>query len=371
MSASRRLRPVVGGALAVALLVGGCTKQDTLEEDVIGWLDATANLSNRYVYTENFAGQEVVVRGLVEDDFRFKARLTLNDRDVLDEVVNDDALAVRFLDPTLLPQFVKSDSSGAAAPLEVLQQRKWVIDKSGAPPVGLNSTDEKIAGVDPVVDSLATLVYARQAITEARGVVKFNPESVDYRPQEDPFPTPKDGSGIERYDLVAPQFPQAEAVSRTANADAAFPNIEHFRKMSLYVKDKRIIQIRERIAAEGKVLEKFREYMERTATQAGPQVEKQVKDIVKSFEGPRQAQLLLVALNAALEQSGRNPIRFRTMTYELRDLGADVEVGLPSGTEGKLTFFGVNAVQASEAEQAAADRNRSGASPAGATPTAP
>jgi hypothetical protein len=347
----RRLVAVVAAASAVAVLSGACARRDTDEKKVLGWLDKTADLSNRFVYNESIGGQSVVVRGLVEDDFRFKARLTVNSADILDEVVSDDAMAVRFLEPSLLPQFVRSGGS-ASVTLDALTQRKWVLDKAGAPPVGLPVTDNKFAGVDPVADSLAVLAYARQAITEGQGLTRFNPESIDYRPKEDPFPTPQDKSGIDRYDVKAPAFPKPDQVS--TNVDQPFAALSHFRKLSVYVKDGKVIQVRERIAADGKVLEKFSDYM-KAFTKPDKEAAKQVTAILKDYEGEQRALLLLQLLNAGLQKTGRPTIHFRTMTYELRDLGGTVQVAMPSDVvESKLDFFGVNAVDSSAASAASA-----------------
>ena len=348
MSARRPAR-LLAATLALTFVVGACSKKDTDEERILRQLDATADLSGRYVYNENIGGQEVVVRGIIEDDFRYKARLTLNDVDVLDEVINDDTLAVRFLEPSVVPQFVQAAATGA--PIEALAQRRWVIDRTGAPAAGLPVTDEKYAGIDPVVDSLAVLAYTRQAITEGQGLRKYNPESLDYRPTEDPFPTPDENSGIERWDVVAPPFPKPDAVNASGNSDAAYAGVGQFRKLSVYVKDDRIVQVRERIAAEGKVLEKFGEYLEGFARQGGAGTEDQIEEILDRFEGNQRAQLLLQAYNKILTTGGRTPIRFRTLGYELRDLGAKVEVGLPIDVvEAKLDFFGVNAIQKAEDE---------------------
>jgi hypothetical protein len=345
-------------AIAVAVAVLGssaCAERDTTEEQVLELLDATADLSNRFVYAEERSGQKIVVRGLVEDDFRFKARLSVNDKDVLDEVVNDDAMAVRFIDTSALPQFLSDGSSSGASPLQVLGQRRWVLDPAGAPPVGISATEAEYAGIDPVIDALATLGYVRQAITEGEGVERYNAESIDYRPQEDPFPTPQAKSGIDRYDVEAPAFPKADAVAQSGNTEAAFAGIAHFRKLSVYVKDGRVIQVRERIAAEGKVLEKFTDYMKGFTEQSGGGARKQVDEVIERFEGQERAALLLQIFNSLLDRAGRAPVRFRTMIYELRDLGAQVEVGLPSDVaEGDLSNFGVNAIARAQAEAEAA-----------------
>src|SRR5438132_5800377 len=74
-------------------------------------LHNTEKLSNTFLYQETVhdkAGDhETDVRGLVEDDFRYKARVAQDGKPVLDEVVSDDALAVRFLDPAAMGRFLR------------------------------------------------------------------------------------------------------------------------------------------------------------------------------------------------------------------------------------------------------------------------
>jgi hypothetical protein len=73
-----------------------------------------------------------------------------------------------------------------------------------------------------------------------------------------------------------------------------------------------------------------------------------------------------------LKQAGRPPIRFRSMTYELRDLGANVQVQLPDGaTEAKLDKFGVNAVQQQDAANAARNAARGGSAGSSSSTTTP
>ena len=96
-------RTLVAIVLAVLVLATapGCAKKDAEKVALKKVLASSAHRSGVYRYRDETPrgifgeGQQVGVRGLIEDDFRFKARISLNGNDVIDEVVNDDALAVR------------------------------------------------------------------------------------------------------------------------------------------------------------------------------------------------------------------------------------------------------------------------------------
>src|SRR5262245_43618552 len=103
----------MAGLLAVGVLSTGaaCAKKNEDKEALIKILLKSAHTSGVFRYSDltprsSLNPQTLVqVRGVVEDDFKYKARMTIDSKDVLDEVVNDDALAVRFVDPTFIARF--------------------------------------------------------------------------------------------------------------------------------------------------------------------------------------------------------------------------------------------------------------------------
>src|SRR5262249_32358550 len=148
----------------------------------------TEKLSNTFLYTETVhdktGDHETDVRGLAEDDLRYKARVAEDGKPVLDEVVSDDALAVRFLDPTQMGRFLrkpvkgnkggsgvggKGNSQGLTTPepagnpggttpgepsaAELLATRRWVIDPAGAPSEFATATTDQTLGEDPIADA--------------------------------------------------------------------------------------------------------------------------------------------------------------------------------------------------------------------------
>lgn len=297
-------------------------------------------------------GSLVQVRGLIEDDFRYKARLTVNGTDALDEVVNDDALAVRFLDSNFIDKF--TSQGGDPATRAALAARYWVTDPVGAPSIGDAAVSDRTIGIDPIVDSLSVVDYVLNAISASKGVFEFNAERLDYRPAEDPFPRPASGSGVTRWDLVPPDLPRADALD-TGQGNAALARAPQFRQMAIYVRDDKVVQIREQLAAKFDLLDKFLNYIERLLDKAGGRANADLKrQAQKVKDQPEVLELLLnFVLNIALQQAGEEPVRFRTMKYEFTEGGGDVKADLPFGPDnklGSLEFFGVNS-KVSETQQ--------------------
>ena len=315
--------------------------------------------SDRTPTTPFERGRLVQVRGLIEDDFRYKARLTVDGEDALDEVVNDDALAVRFVDPEYLPAFT-SPEGGDANIRAALAARYWVVDPAGAPSIGDAAVADRTIGIDPIVDALSIVDYTLDAISAAKGVFKWNAERLDYRPLEDPFPRPARGSGVTRWDIEPADMPRADDLSGGAG-NASLARAPVFRRMAIYVKGGKVVQIREQIAAKYDLLNRFRNYLIQMAEQQDDEraVEAVEGQIARVEDQPDQLEAFLhFGLNQILTQAGEEPVRFRTMVYEFSaadDVQADVPYG-PDVKEGSLAFFGVNS---KAQEDAATDvRNR-------------
>lgn len=351
---------VMAIALAIAVVAVGpaCGTKDDDKLMLKKIVNKSQSVSGTYTYTDDvpasFTGgpqQQVVVQGLVEDDFRFKARLNVNGNIVLEEVVNDDALAVRFVDTTLIPNFAGQGKIDPAA-REALESNYWVVDPSGAPAIGEAAVDDRVLGIDPVVDSLSVVEYTMNAIDQAVFVERFNEESLEYRPAEDPFPRPPKGGDIERWDLKAPGLPRADAQDASGQGgNVKLAQAPVFRKMALYIKDDRLVQIREQIAAEFDLLDDFKTYLLRLAKEGGPKAEKRTKETLEKITDERQlAQFMFFVLNFALKGAGEEEVRARSMVYEFRNQGEKVKADLPAGEDvrkGSLAFFGVNSKRGS------------------------
>jgi hypothetical protein len=316
--------------LAVAVLVGACAKQEGKGEEVREHLTTTLREPHRFVYTETTpGGTTTVVQGLVEDDFRMKARLSLDDAPVLERIVDDDTVAVRFLQPELLGRFVDKEIVSSIDPatdrqgtdvFAALQSRRWVVDPGGAPVLLQSVDDQTEVGVDPIFDARRLLDRARSlTLLRSGGFVEFSHNTISpvYRRDEDPFPLPEEGSDVVRYDLPQPPFPRV-----TQGTQLAVPGEETFRKFSVYVKDGRVIKVSEHIGLSPSVLDDFRVFMVQLIQEsAPPDVRDGFLDTLDSLEGDELGEFLLEGLNTIRDLQGDPPVRFRTSSYELLDIG--------------------------------------------------
>ena len=374
----RRRIGLCGLLVVTALGLSGCRGATDAEKRLREALRNTEKLSNTFLYKETVHGRagahETDVRGLVEDDFRYKARVALDGKPVLDEVVSDDAIAVRFLEPGAMTRFLRksttarqsgsgvggsapapepaADAGGDAPPgepsaAEVLTTRRWLLDPAGAPAAFASADTDQKLGDDPIADARAVFAYVERAIGQAVRIVEFNPESLDYRRDEDPFETPKDGSGVIRYDFERPNLPKASETGSGANQ--VTPDTRHFRKMSVYVKDERIIRVVEKIDVESRLDDLAEIYDTRFPTDR-PQSE--------------VAAIAVEALNVIRTGQGQDPIRMRDMEFSLKDLGTDVKVDMPTDTmKGSLALLQNRGRQADAADgvlEAAAVRAEAG-----------
>ncbi|HUR78264.1 MAG TPA: hypothetical protein VMZ22_09980 [Acidimicrobiales bacterium] len=341
---------VLGLAVALALVTPACKNKDDQTKALRAAIARTQHLAHQFAYTVTTPESSQEVRGVVEDDFRFKARVSLDGALAYDEVVHDDTLAVRFADPTLVSDFIRSgDAAAAFSPTdfagvnvtEALEARRWVIDRRGAPAVAAASAADAKLGLDPVLDALTILDYVSRASGEAFAVTRFDPEDLNptYRSSEDTFPKPQNGSGVERYDLAKRFLPPVAAFG--GRGESAFPQTHHFRRMAIYVKDGRIIDIREAVDLRGRTLDDFIKYF-RAALKEG-KADKEVRDqyerLLKTSTREELSVELLAFLNEGLKESGVEPVVVRQMSMQLRGLGAEHPVSLPDAgvVRGSLT----------------------------------
>ena len=369
-----RWRAAVLAVVLAAPLFAACGEPEDEEDRLLAAISRTERLSYNFVYEDTRpapgtqdivvqqGGQEQVieggpeifpdsrVQGVVEDDFRFKAQLSINDEPKLEKVVSDDAVAVRLLDPSALPRFVDkavaeevetdTDRPGISVP-EALQSGRWVVDPEGATQQLLGLSADRTEGIDPLLDALTTFAHVRAAIDEAENVERFSADSFDpaYRTSEDPFPAPDEDSGVIRYDLRRPRLPAVGAIGASGQPDVA--ETEHFRKMAVYVDDEgRVIQVLEEVSVAGRQVEEFRTYFNAfLADVMGEEDEAQA--FVESFrqqqeevlrEGGEEAlgEFLLYAWSSGAATTGGEAIDIRTLRLDLQDLGEANEVALPT-----------------------------------------
>lgn len=316
--------------LAVSFVLTGMTAcvKDKNEKILLNRIiNRTERLARAFVVQDQ-AGTRTEVAGLIEDDFRYKARLKVNGATVADEVVKDDALAARFVQPDALPQFLNPDAAVTSATtpstpgqipvLVALRTRRWVIDPVGAPQPERVASDRRAQGDDPVYDAMTVLQFARDAVNRAVGVQIYSRDRIEpvYKPSEDPFSKPSNDSPIKRYDLAPPKLPPA---ARGAGGTQELPEIAHFRKMVIYVRDNRVFRIEEVIDVESKL-----------------------DDLIERFNLPKDttAQEAIFAINAVRKGSGNDPIRVRRLRVEFSRYGEPLKVDMPTeAVEGSLTVL--------------------------------
>lgn len=294
---------MVLAALTVLSACSGRAVQD--KEKLLKFLAATEAEPHAFTYTDKTASHLVIVKGEVQDDLRSKATLRIDGSEALDEVILDDALVVRAIDPSKLSQLESSSASAAPDPgtQAALMNGQWVVDYRGAPPLlAQNNRDGSMnVGINYILDSRYIFQYIRRALNEGAAVRLFNPDEVTYIASEDPFEQPPEGGEVLRYDVAAPPLPRRGQ----RGTSAALPGIAHFRKLSFYVSNGKVVKVLEQIDFESH------------------------HDFVRAREGkgPRYPLQLLAAVRAG---HARETIRTRFMSYVVSRLGdRDIRIGLP------------------------------------------
>jgi hypothetical protein len=210
MSAARAVR----GAAAAAVLVltgsgcaahsgGGSASLSVSADNIAALADRVHSAAHTFSDRLTVAGHTWTVTGAVEDDFRYQASVSLDGRDVYDEVDLDDARWVRVPDPEALfdgAQLSRIRAAGADA--TALLSGAWVTDPNGAPG-DLTAPDASVVPLDPSLVLDAVHAPDAELLHRLRGHVKaYNRDAIDYLPRNDKFPAyPQDGR---RFDRVPP-----------------------------------------------------------------------------------------------------------------------------------------------------------------------
>jgi hypothetical protein len=199
-------------------------------------------------------------------------------------------------------------------------------------------------GTDPVLDAVTVLGYVETAIAEAQSVERFDPEDISpaYSSSEDTFPKPERGSGVTRYDLRRPRLPPpGQQIVNTQGSGR--PQTNHFRRMAIYVKDGKVVQVREAIDLRGKFIADVAKYT-RTLfreSKVPPEQMRFLDETEKQVPEEERGAFYLTILSTFLEATGEAPILQRTMTAAFSDFGSDVKVDLPTSdvAKGSLGFL--------------------------------
>jgi hypothetical protein len=237
------MRSKVSTLFLVVLLGTGaaCGRAENLETDVINRITRAQAGSLEYLYSEETQSQEVKVRGRIEDSVRHAEILMVDGESVMERVVHDDVLAIQVKVPDRIPQLSTPEPADLAV-AEALRVGRWVIDPSGAPAEGSAGETVEIVGADPLRDAANVFQYARLSLGQAAAVIRFNPDAIEYLPEEDPFPQPNEQIQEERFDLLPPPLPRREGET--------LPGPASFRKMAVYTIRNRVVRILEQIDIE-------------------------------------------------------------------------------------------------------------------------
>lgn len=345
---SRRLIAVLAAVVAVVGLTG-CGERDERTDEVRRYIRNTRSDIGKFAYLSEQPANPIAnqpeltigVQGLVEDDFRFKAKVLGNEEEVFEQVVYDDALAVRFLQPEFMSLLLDKNRAAGAdlttdvegmTVLDALRTRRWVFDPTGAPALTRGTVDVDDIGDDPVFDALTALDYVEQAVIESAGVQLWDEDALNptYLRSEDTFPKPDSDSGVKRFDLIRPSQPIPG--SRGGTGEVNLPSTRHFRRMAIYVKDERILRVIEHVDIRGNKLERFPGYMRSILeeSEAPQEAFEGLRELEEQFSDEVAATAWLQVLNFALQSFGAERVLVRNMTLDFLEEEGEVEVALPA-----------------------------------------
>lgn len=242
-------------------LASGCTRQNERKDELSAALYRTETKPRIFTLTERTAAptsprgiSSFEMRGIIEDDYRYRVDGYTNGKLFGSEVVVDDARALRVraeepvkaTDPQTRALLLSIEAIPAETRAELLDG-EWLIDRNGAN--ALFEAKENVPGQSTAEfdRALGVLQQVRGAMGEAAAVQLFNPESQDYRPKFDPFPAPEEDTL--RYDLVPPVLTPRDPTTASGRAQQ-LPGLRYFRRMSVYVRDGVVHQVRARVSVE-------------------------------------------------------------------------------------------------------------------------
>jgi flavin-binding protein dodecin len=298
---NRLLTALTVAAVLILPACSGGTKESD-EDALLRFLAATERTPHAFEYTEKVKDQTAVVEGQVADNLRYQAQLKVNGAEAAGAVVNDDSIAIRFINPSLVPALVQ----GSQVVADALRAGKWVVDPQAAPPLLAPVTKEggMVVGRNAILDAVYIFQYARRSINEAFEVVEFNEDDISYQATDDPFRNDKPNreAGVRRYDIHAPFLPRRNQ----RGTASALPTTANFRWMIFFVREGKVIRIEEKVNYE-----------------INPEILR-----AKRGAGPKYPLTLLEAVREG-KTADQVPVRVRDMTYKLSQFGKEVQVQTP------------------------------------------
>lgn len=275
----RRTAVVLCTATVASGLAGCGEEDDSIQRLVLGALSTAIDSPRTFVHVDQGLSRRTVVTGDLADSLRYRVLLSVDGKPIWQKVVKDDSVADLFLDPTQVATYAGAGSSPAVdvvsdyqliAPvlppgvpvpafsqlpkttpvkpslaLAALQQGKWVQDSDGAPVLPNVGSSAELLATTPFLRPLLMLAAVRAEVdaTDARFVQKYSEDDLSplFKPEDDPFPKP--GPGEDRYDVGQPPLPGITATSQNSRPDP--PDDRALRKLAIYLKDGKVVAIRE------------------------------------------------------------------------------------------------------------------------------
>lgn len=303
------MRRIHAIAVISVLLAGACGTGSALGEEVRlvrGALEQADQRGRTFVYRDVTDDQRVEVRGRETDDLRYRGIVSIDGREAFEAIISDDAFALRLSDPAgsgapvVAAAMAEDDVVGTA-----LNEGRWVIDYTAAPPVVRERQEGEVqVGANPFLDVFYLFQYLERALQAGAGMERFNPEDIDYNPEDDPWSDDAERDledrGVRRYDLGLPALPSRSQ----RGTQQTLPSTNHFRKMAVYLKGETAVLVREQIDIADR-----REF--------------------RRAEQGRAAAFYEELRDAALAGFTQEPIRERRMSYEIEDFDSDLTISLP------------------------------------------
>jgi hypothetical protein len=221
------LAVVASIALVSGAACGGGHESAVKVADLDKLATKSALRARTFTSTSTVGGARVTVVGLVEDDYRYAATVSLNGAPVWEEVVVDDKRYVRVINAAAL------FDADTAASLSTIVSGAWVVDGNGAPAEFTPETTVVPLAPDLVLSYVRVLDTVPQ-LTKL-GYVEWNPQGASYLPRSDKFPAHKDNG--KRFD----HLPTAYDANQVLNGlDATRPYFEY---VSLWANDRGVTRI--------------------------------------------------------------------------------------------------------------------------------
>lgn len=295
---------------AGCLLGAACTGASDDAEELRQIAETSRTEPRTFMFVEASEERSYEIRGELDDDLRYRMTLTFEGEGLLEQVVSDDALAVRLLDPERAGAI--ANTLGHPSVDAALREGRWVIDPSGAPPLLRTDIGVEQELEDPFLEALGSLQFVTRAMSDARQVTEFTLENIEYRPSLDPWVYPDTEAGEVRYDLLRPILPKREDQLQAGQGDVG---VGHFRKLSVFAREERIMRVCSLVDIEGH------------------------EDFVEARGRGETDSFLIQLERRVLEGDTPTPVREREVlaTFSYTDA---VEVSLPSEAHtGKLEDF--------------------------------